>query len=55
MHSAKYLQRNFVEAAKLFKQCFDLYPGTAVTKNDYATLRALYELPAGDLYTTLGR
>jgi len=28
---------------------------SAVTKNDYATLRALYELPAGDTYTTLGR
>ncbi len=28
---------------------------SAVTKNDYATLRALYELPAGDLYSTMGR
>ena len=28
---------------------------TAVTKNDFATLRALYELPPGDLYSTLGR
>ncbi len=28
---------------------------TAVTKNDYATLRALYELPADSLYMTSGR
>lgn len=38
-----------------YREMTSFSSNTAVTKNDYATLRALYELPAGDLYTTLGR
>ncbi len=38
-----------------YREMTSFSSNTAVTKNDYATLRALYELPPGDLYTTLGR
>lgn len=38
-----------------YREMTSFSSNTAVTKNDYATLRALYELPADDIYTTLGR
>lgn len=38
-----------------YREMTSFSSNTAVTKNDYATLRAVYELPAGDLYSTLGR
>ncbi len=38
-----------------YREMTSFSSNSAVTKNDYATLRALYELPAGDLYSTMGR
>ena len=40
---AYYLQRNFVEATKLFKQCFALSPGD-VSINFYLGAAALYAM-----------